>query len=95
MKTIQPLLDKVLVKVDKSGEATQNGIILPTTSKDHPIIATVISRGPGGMIDGKEVKMYINPGDKVIVNKYAGTEVSFEGQKFLIVRQTDILGMVC
>lgn len=95
MSNIRPLLDKVVVKIDKSGESTQNGIILPTTSKDQPIIATVVSRGPGGMVDGKEVKMYVNPGDKVIVNKYSGTEVTLEGQKYLIVRQPDILALVC
>lgn len=95
MAIIQPLLDKVVIKIEKSGESTQNGIILPTTSKDQPIIATVVTRGPGGMVDGKEVKMYVNPGDKVIVNKYSGTEVNLEGQKYLIVRQTDILALVC
>ena len=95
METIRPLLDKVVVKIEKNNEAVQNGIILPTTSKDQPIIATVVSRGPGGMIDGKEVKMYVNPGDKVLVNKYSGVEVTFSGQKLLIIKQTDILAMIC
>ncbi len=96
MNAIQPLLDKVLVKIEKTPEASRNGIILPTTSKDQPVISTVIARGPGGMIDGKEVKMYVNPGDKVLVNKYAGTEISDQsGQKLLIIRQADILAMIC
>ncbi len=95
MATIKPILDKVVVKIEKSAEATQNGIILPSTSKDQPIIAKVLSRGPGGMIDGKEVKMYVNEGDKVLVNKYAGTEITLDGKKYLIIKQTDILAMIC
>ena len=95
MAVIKPLLDKVVVKIEKSSEATQNGIILPSTSKDQPIIATVISRGPGGMIDGKEVKMYVHEGDRILVNKYAGTEINLDGKKYLIIRQPDILGIIC
>ncbi len=95
METLKPLLDRVLLKIEKTNEAMQNGIILPTTSKDQPIIAVVVSRGPGGMLDGKEIKMYVNPGDKVLVNKFSGTEITLNGQKFLIVRQKDILGMIC
>lgn len=95
MASIQPLLDKVVLKIEKTGEATQNGIILPATSKDQPIIANVVARGPGGIIDGKEVKMSVQTGDKVIVNKYSGTEINLEGQKYLIVRQSDILALVC
>lgn len=94
METIKPLLDKVVVKMEKAGKST-NGIILPTTSKDQPVIAKVISRGPGGMVDGKEIKMYVNPGDRVLVNKYSGTEISLGGEELLIVRQADILGVIC
>ncbi len=95
METIKPLLDKVVVKIEKTNEAVQNGIILPTTSKDQPIVGVVVSRGPGGMIDGREIKMYVNPGDKVLVNKFSGTEITLGGQKLLIVKQKDILGMIC
>ena len=95
METVQPLLDKVLVKVEKTNEAKRNGIILPETSKNQPTVGVVVARGPGGMLDGKEIKMYVNQGDKVLLNKFAGTEITLNGQKHLIVKQSDILGMIC
>lgn len=94
MATIRPLLDKVVLKADKSGETTRGGLIIAGKSKDQPIVATVVSRGPGGLIDGKEVKMYVNQGDKVIVNKYSGTEINLDGEEFTIVRQPDILAVI-
>ncbi|MDR1240848.1 MAG: co-chaperone GroES [Oscillospiraceae bacterium] len=94
MAEIKPLLDKVLVKLEKPEETTRAGIIVAGKSKDQPIIATVIARGPGGMIDGKEVKMYVESGDKVIINKYSGTEISYKGEEYTILSQRDILAFV-
>lgn len=94
MAVIKPILDKVVLKVEKKEEATRNGIILAGKSKEEPLLATVVARGPGGLIDGKEVKMYIEAGDRVIVNKYAGSEITLDGQEYVIVRQSDILAHV-
>ena len=78
----------------ESEETTKSGIILSSGSKEKPQIAEVLEVGPGGQIDGKEVKMYIKKGDNVIVNKYAGTEVKYEGEDYIIIRQSDILAVV-
>lgn len=94
MNTIKPLLDKVVVKAEKNSNATRGGIILAGKSKDQPIIAKVVARGPGGMIDGKEVKMYVNAGDTVLINKYSGTELTFNGDEYTILRQSDILAFI-
>ena len=91
---IKPLADRVLVKMKESEETTKSGIILSSGSKEKPQIAEVLEVGPGGQIDGKEVKMYIKKGDNVIVNKYAGTEVKYEGEDYIIIRQSDILAVV-
>lgn len=89
--TIKPILDRVLLKVDEQTSSTKSGIILAGKSQEQPVIANVIARGPGGIINGKEVKMYIHPGDKVIINKYSGSEVHIDGQDYIIVQQSDIL----
>ena len=94
MATIKPLLDRAMVKVDKSKESTKGGIILAGKSKEQPLIATVIAVGPGGIIDGKEVKMYIQKGDKVIINKYAGSEITLDGEDYTILRQSDVLAVL-
>ena len=91
---IKPLSDRVLVKMKESEETTKSGIILSSGSKEKPQIAEVLAVGPGGEVDGKEVKMYIKKGDNVIVNKYAGTEVKYEGEEYIIVKQSDILAVV-
>ncbi len=91
---IKPLADRVLIKMKESEETTKSGIILSSGSKEKPQVAKVIAVGPGGEVDGKEVKMYIKKGDNVIVNKYAGTEVKYEGEDYIIVRQSDILAVV-
>lgn len=94
MATIKPLLDKVVATVEKQSESTRGGLILAGKAKEQPIIAKVVSRGPGGMVDGKEVKMYINPGDKILVNKYSGTEITVDGEDYIILRQSDILAFI-
>jgi chaperonin GroES len=91
---IKPILDKVLVKPSKGEEKTGGGIILASSKKDQPVIATVIEVGPGGIVDGKEVKMFVHKGDNVLINKYSGTEFSYGGSDYLIVSQKDILGLV-
>ena len=91
---IKPLSDRVLIKMKENEETTKSGIILAGGSKEKPQIAEVLEVGPGGNVDGKNIEMYINKGDKVIINKYSGTEVKFEGEDLIIVKQSDILAIV-
>jgi len=91
---LKPLADRVIIKMTKAEETTKSGIILASNAKEKPQIAEVIAVGPGGKIDGEQIEMYIKVGEKVIVNKYAGTEVKFEGEDLIIVKQSDILAIV-
>ena len=91
---IKPLADRVLIKMVEAEETTKSGIILTSVSQEKPQIAEVVAVGPGKQEEGKEVKMYIKEGDKVIINKYSGTEVKYEGTEFTIVKQEDILAIV-
>ena len=91
---IKPLLDRVVLKIIEAEETTKSGILLASSSKEKPHIARVVAVGPGGTVDGKEVKMQLNVGDKVIFSKYAGTEVKYEGEDYIIVRQDDVLAVV-
>ena len=91
---IKPLQDRVLIKMVEAEETTKSGIILSSTAQEKPQIAEVIAVGPGKIEDGKEEKMYIKEGDKVIINKYSGTEVKYEGTEYTIVKQEDILAIV-
>ena len=90
---LKPLQDRVVIKMIEGEETTKSGIILSASSKEKPQIAEVLEVGPGGEIEGKEVKMYIKKGDKVVVNKYAGTEIKYEGEELIIVKQSDILAI--
>ena len=92
--TLKPLADKVVVKLVEIEETTNSGIILASASQEKPQVAEVVAVGPGGFVDGNEVKMYVNVGDKVITSKYAGTEVKIDGEEYTIVRQSDILAIV-
>ena len=92
--TIKPLGDRVVIKAVESEETTKSGIVLPGSAKEKPQMAEVIEVGPGGMVEGKEVKMEVSKGDRVIYSKYAGTEVKLDGTEFVIVRQSDILAIV-
>ena len=92
--TIKPLSDRVLIKMEEAEETTKSGILLAGSAKEKPQIASVIAVGPGGMVDGKEVTMYVKVGDKVITSKYSGTEVKIDGQEYTIVRQSDTLAVV-
>ena len=89
-----PLGDKVVIKQLDAEEKTKGGIILTSHSQEKPQEAEVIAVGPGGMVDGKEIKMQVKPGDKVIYSKYAGTEVKLDGDKLMVIRQGDILAIV-
>jgi chaperonin GroES len=91
---LKPLADRVVVISIENDDVIKGGIVLPTTAKEKPQMAEVISVGPGGIVDGKEVVMYVKPGDKVICSKYAGTEVKLDEKEYMIVRQSDILAVV-
>ena len=86
--------DRVVLKQLVAEETTKSGIVLTGQAKEKPQEAEVIAVGPGGVVDGKEVKMEVAVGQKVIYSKYAGTEVKLDGEEFIIVRQSDILAVV-
>ena len=92
--TMKPLGDRVVIKNMEAEETTKGGIILTSAAKEKPLMAEVIAVGPGGMVDGKEVKMPVKVGEKVIYSKYAGTEVKMDGVDYIIVKQSDILAIV-
>ena len=92
---IKPVADRVLIKMQEEEETTKSGIILSSGAKEKPQIAEVIEVGPGiTHIEGNEVRMYIKKGDRVIVSKYSGTEVKYEGEDYLIIKQDDILAII-
>ena len=91
---LKPLADRVVIKSLEAEETTKSGIILAGTAKEKPQIAEIIAVGPGGVVDGKEITMYVNVGDKVICSRYAGTEVKLDGEHYTVVRQSDILAIV-
>lgn len=92
--TIKPLADRVVTKAVAAEETTKSGIILTAAAQEKPQIAEVVAVGPGGIVDGNEVKMYVKVGDKVITGKYSGTEVKLDGEEYSIVRQSDILATI-
>ncbi len=89
-----PLFDRVVLKQLKAEETTASGIVLPGEAKEKPSQAEVISVGPGGLVDGKEVKMVVKPKDKVIYSKYSGTDVKLDDEEYVVVRQNDILAII-
>ena len=91
---LNPLADRVVVKMTEAEETTKSGIILAGSAKEKPQVAEVIAVGPGGNVDGKEIQMYVKVGDKVITSKYSGTEAKIDGEEYTIVRQSDILAIV-
>jgi len=91
---LKPLGDRVVIKQLEAEEKTKSGIVLPSQAKEKPQEAEIIAVGPGGMVDGKEIKMEVKPGDRVIYSKYAGTEVKMDDEEYIIVRQSDILAVV-
>jgi len=91
---LKPLADRVVVKQIKAEEKSKGGIILTSASQEKPEVYEVLVVGPGGMVDGNEVKMEVKAGDKVIMGKYTGTTVKLDGEDYTIVRQGDILAIV-
>ncbi len=89
-----PLGDRVVLKQLEAEETTKSGIVLPGQAQEKPQQAEVIAVGPGGTVEGKEVKMEVEVGDKVIYSKYAGTEVKIDETEYIIVKQNDILAIV-
>ena len=92
--TIKPLADRVVIKAVEAEETTASGIILASSAQEKPQFSEVVAVGPGGVVDGKEVTMYVTVGQRVITGKYTGTEVKLGDDTYTIVRQTDILGIV-
>lgn len=92
--TLKPLLDRVVVKSVEAEETTKSGIILAGSAKEKPQVMEVVAVGPGGIVDGKEVEMYVKVGDRVITAKYTGTEVKIDDAEYTIVKQEDILAIV-
>ena len=93
MKLI-PLADRVVLKKMEAEETTKSGFILVGSAKEKPDVAEVVSVGPGGMVDGKEVTMTVKPGDKVLTEKYGGSTVKVDGEEYLVVRQSEIIAIV-
>ncbi len=91
---IKPLADRVVIKMVEAEETTQSGIILTAAAKEKPQIAEVMAVGPGGVVDGKEITMELKVGDKVLMSKYAGTEVKIDGVEYTILRQSEILAII-
>ena len=92
--TIKPLLDRVVLKSAKAEETTKSGIVLAASAQEKPQFANVVAVGPGGVVDGKEVTMYVKVGEKVITNQYSGTNVKLDNEEYTIVKQSDILAVV-
>ena len=91
---VKPLGDRVVIRNVENETTTKSGIVLAGAAKEKPQMAQVLAVGPGGVVDGKEVKMQVQVGQKVIYSKYAGTEVKLDGEEMIIVRQSDILAVV-
>lgn len=92
--SLKPLFDRVVIKDAEMEETTKGGLILTSSAKEKPQYANVIAVGPGGVVDGKEVTMQVQVGQKVVYSKYAGTEIKIDGEEYKIVRQSDILAIV-
>lgn len=91
---IRPLGDRVVIKKLEAEETTKSGIVLPGSAKEKPQEAEVVAVGPGGIVDGKEVRMEVKVGDKVLFSKYSGNEVKVSGEEYTIIKQDDILAVV-
>lgn len=92
--TLKPLFDKVVIKQEEQRETTASGLILTGNAKEKPVMATVVAVGPGGVVDGKEIKMEVKVGDKILYSKYAGTDFKLDDGTVTIIRQSDILAIV-
>ena len=91
---LKPLADRIVLKMVESEETTKSGIILTGSAKEKPQVAEIIAVGPGGVVDGKDIIMTVEVGQKVIMSKYSGTEVKIDEEEYIVVRQSDILAVV-
>jgi len=91
---IKQLCDRIVIRMLESEETTKSGIVLPGSAKEKPQVAQVIAVGPGGFVEGNKVEMELAVGDKVLISKYAGTEVKLDGEEYTILRQSDVLAKV-
>ena len=91
---IKPLADYVVIKATQAEETTKSGIVLTSAAKEKPQIAEVVAVGPGGLVDGKEVKMTVKNGDKVVAAKYSGTEIKLDGEEYTILHLSDVLAVI-
>ena len=91
---IKPLADRVVIKMLEAEETTKVGIILTSSAQEKPQVAEIVAVGPGGVVDGEKVEMEVKVGDKVLISKYAGTEVKVDGVEYTILRQSDVLAIV-
>ena len=91
---VRPLFDKVVVESVQTEEKTQSGFILPSASQEKQQMAKILAVGPGGVIDGNEVKMQVKVGDTILYSKYAGSEFKIDGKEVIIIRQSDILAII-
>ena len=91
---IKPLQDRVVIKMLEAEETTKSGIILTSAAQEKPQVAEIVAVGPGGVVEGNEVVMEVKVGDKVLISKYAGTEVKLDGEEYTILKQSDILAIV-
>ncbi len=94
MANIKPLSDRVLVQPEEAEEQTSSGIIIPDTAKEKPQQGKVVAVGPGKVEDGNKIDMSVSEGDKVLYGKYAGTEITLDGEEYMIMRESDILGII-
>ena len=92
--SLKPLFDRVVIKDAEMEETTKGGLILASTAKEKPQYAVVVAVGPGGVVEGKEITMQVEVGQKVVYSKYVGTEIKIDGEELKIVRQSDILAIV-
>ena len=92
--SLKPLFDRVVIKDAEMEETTKGGLILTSSAKEKPQYAFVVAVGPGGVVDGKDVTMQVEVGQKVVYSKYAGSEIKIDGEEYKIVRQSDILAIV-
>ena len=91
---IKPLSDRVVIKMVEAVETTKSGIVLAGTAKEKQQVAEIVAVGPGGVVDGKEIVMQVSVGDRVLISKYAGTEVKIDNVEYTILRQSEILAIV-
>ncbi len=91
---IKPLFDKVVVKMVEAEETTKSGIILAAAAQEKPQVAQIVAIGPGGIVDGQEVKMVVEVGQKALLSKFAGTQVKVDGEEYTILRQSDLLAII-